>query len=113
MYRNYFKGDNLDFTVLVWADALVDDEAKYIMRAAKDYIKTDASGFPPSIGQLRAIAKEIKRKDYVDTMANMMLGEPDPEPMTDEQIAEREKMWAEAKRICGGGIKWTKKEEIF
>ena len=53
VYRNYFKGDDLDFTVLVWADVLIDDWHRHIMSAALEYIKTDASGFPPSVGQLR------------------------------------------------------------
>ena len=102
VYRNYFKGDNLDFTVLVWADALVDDEAKYIIRAAKDYIKTDASGFPPSIGQVRAIAKELKRKEYSDLQSSKLLCEPQPAPLSENEIAERVKRWAEAKKILKG-----------
>ena len=72
VYRNYFKGDDLDFTVLVWADALIDDEHRHIVSAAKEYIKTDASGFPPS-GRLRIMAKSRKKESK----------EPDPVPMSE------------------------------
>ena len=86
MYRNYFKGDDLDFTVLVWADALIDDEHRHIMSAAKEYIKTDASGFPPSVGQLRIMAKEYRRKEREAEKDKLQLKEPDPVPMSESEI---------------------------
>lgn len=102
VYRNYFRGDDLDFTVLVWADALIDDEHRHIMSAAKEYIKTDASGFPPSVGQLRILAKEFKRKEREAEKDKLQLKEPDPVPMSESEIEQRIAVWAEAKKILQG-----------
>lgn len=74
IYQNYYKND-IDLTVMAWADALINDNAKYIMLAAKEFIKTDTSGFPPTIGQLRAIAKNFRHEEITD-MRILELQEP-------------------------------------
>ena len=46
------------------------------MLAAKEFVKTDTSGFPPAIGQLREIARKFKHDDLVDEKI-LQLQEPD------------------------------------
>jgi hypothetical protein len=72
------------------------------MSAAKEYIKTDASGFPPSVGQLRIMAKEFKRKEREAEKDKLQLKEPDPVPMSESEIEQRIAVWAEAKKILQG-----------
>lgn len=62
-YPNYHP-DNVSETIDVWAVMLEDEEYKVISTALKTYIRTNRSGFAPSIGQLIDIVHSItKPKD--------------------------------------------------
>ena len=102
IYRNYYKGNDLDFTVLAWAELLMDEKPEYIMAAAKAFVKDDQLGFPPTPGQLLPIAKEIKRKSDDAERDKMRLLEPDPVPLTEYEIAARKPKWDEARKILQG-----------
>ncbi len=98
IYQNYYKND-IDLTVMAWADALIDNNAKYIMLAAKEFVKTDTSGFPPTIGQLREIARKFKHDDLVDEKI-LQLQEPD-DRVSDKESQEN---YLKAIRILKGGL---------
>ena len=98
IYQNYYK-DDIDLTVMAWADALIDNNAKYIMLAAKEFVKTDTSGFPPAIGQLREIARKFKHDDLVDEKI-LQLQEPD-DRVSNEEL---EKHYLKAREILKGGL---------
>lgn len=102
IYRNAYKGDDLAYTTMAWADLLIDEQAEYMMAAAKQYIKTDQLGYAPTPGQLLPIAKEIKRKADDVEKDKMRLLEPDPVPLTEDEIATRQPKWDEARRILQG-----------
>jgi hypothetical protein len=99
IYRNAYKGDDLAYTTMAWADLLIDEQAEYMMAAAKQYIKTDQLGYAPGPGQLLPIAKELKRKADDVEKDKMRLPEPDPVPLTDDEIAARKPKWDEARKI--------------
>lgn len=64
-YPNYYRVQaEIDDAINLWAEMLVDDKAEYIAKAVKEFIKTDISGFPPTIGQIRNKAGEIKKAEY-------------------------------------------------
>ena len=52
MYPNFNPG-NIKNTVDLWSVYLADDDAGVIKQALDNYIKTDTTGFAPSVGQLR------------------------------------------------------------
>ena len=45
-------------TTEIWAVCLINDSFDDIKAGLIEYIKTDRSGFPPSVGQLRGIAED-------------------------------------------------------
>ena len=92
-YPSYYKNQKeIDDAITLWAEMLEDDEPGYIAKAVKQFIKTDAKGFPPSIGQIRTIAAEVRRAEWDERQRQTdLLPEPEIEkvPMPDEI---REKM---------------------
>jgi len=80
----------------------MDEKPEYIMAAAKSFVRDDQLGFPPTPGQLLPIAKEIKRKSDDAERDKMRLPEPDPVPLTEDEIAARQPKWHEARRILQG-----------
>lgn len=84
-YPNYYKNQaEVNDAINLWAEMLADDKAEYIAKAVKEFIKTDTSGFPPTIGQIRTRAREIHIADIEKSKRNL----PEPEtkaiPMTPE-----------------------------
>lgn len=60
-YLNYYRNQaEIDDAINLWSEMLADDRPSDIAKAVKEYIKTDASGFPPTIGQIRTKAKDIR-----------------------------------------------------
>ena len=45
-------------TTKIWAVCLINDSFDDIKAGLVEYIKTDRSGFPPSVGQIRGIAED-------------------------------------------------------
>jgi hypothetical protein len=75
----------IDDAINIWSEMLSDDEPAYIAKAVKEYIKTDATGYPPSIGQIRAIAKDIRAAELREQQIRVSkLPEPDGVPMPQE-----------------------------
>lgn len=83
---------------MAWADILIDEDAQYMMAAAKEYIKHDQFGWPPVPGQLLPIAKELRRKAE-NEKADKRLPAPEPVPLTDEEVKAREERWNEARML--------------
>ena len=63
-YPNY-KPENMQMTVSVWKEMLLDYDYRTVAVALKTYIATDKSGFAPSIGQI------IDNIEKVNAPANM------------------------------------------
>ena len=92
-YPNYYKNQaEIDDAINLWAEMLADDKAEYIAKAVKEFIKTDTSGFPPTIGQIRTRAREIHITDIEKSKRNL----PEPEtkaiPMPPE-LREKLEKW--------------------
>lgn len=101
-YPNYYKNQSeISDAVNLWAEMLVDDESQLIAKTVKEFIKNDASGFPPTIGQIRWMAKDIHRKEWEQRKREQDLL-PEPETERAEMPDEiREKL-----RKIIGGWKW-------
>ena len=62
IYPN-FKVENPETTVKVWIEFLGDQEAGAIGASLKNYVRNNASGFAPSIGQLIQGAYELRNSN--------------------------------------------------
>lgn len=79
-YPSYYKSQNeVDDAINLWVEMLIDDDLNYIAKAVKQFIKTDPKGFPPSIGQIRTLAAEIRRAEY-DERQRQISQLPEPKP---------------------------------
>lgn len=87
-YPNYYRNQGeIDDAINLWSEMLIDDKKENIAIAVKDYIKTDASGFPPTIGQIRSRAKDLRIAELERQKRERdLLPEPDMKgiPMPDE-----------------------------
>jgi hypothetical protein len=87
-YPSYYKNQTeIDDAINLWAEMLSEDDMTLIAKSVKQYIKTDSSGFPPSIGQIRTLAAEIRRAEWEHKQREIQsLPEPEikREPMPDE-----------------------------
>lgn len=87
-YPNYYKNQiEIEDAINLWAEMLSEDDAIYIAKSVKQFIKTDQKGFPPSIGQIRTLAVEIRRAEWDEKQRKTdLLPEPEAEciPMPDE-----------------------------
>lgn len=64
-YPNYYKSQaEINDAINVWAEMLSEDDPQFTAKAVKEFIKNDTSGFPPSIGQIRGLAKEIRKSEW-------------------------------------------------
>ena len=87
-YPNYYKNQaEVDDAINLWSEMLSEDKAEYIAKAVKDFIKTDSTGFPPTIGQIRSRARDIHIAELEQEKRERdLLPEPDMKgiPMPDE-----------------------------
>ena len=78
-YPSYYKNQTeIDDATTLWTEMLSEDDPAYIAKAVKQFIKTDNKGFPPSIGQIRTLAAEIRRAEY-DERQRQISQLPEPE----------------------------------
>ena len=64
-YPNYYRSQaEIDDAINVWAEMLSEDDPQFTAKGVKEYIKNDTSGFPPSIGQIRGLAKGIRKSEW-------------------------------------------------
>ena len=85
----------------VWLDILIDDDAKYIFEAFKQYAKSDKENRMPNIGQLREIAKEIRKREFDDAKI-LRLQEPE-KVESDEEKARKKEIREKCFKILEGG----------
>lgn len=87
-FPSYYKNQTeIEDAINLWAEMLSEDDPVNIAKAVKQFIKTDEKGFPPSIGQIRTLAKEIRQMEYDERKRQQdLLPEPKVErvPMPDE-----------------------------
>lgn len=79
-YPNYYKNQTeIDDAINLWSEMLIEDDAVFIAKATKEYIKNNSSGFPPTIGQIRTLAKEIRKREWeAKQRENDLLPAPEP-----------------------------------
>lgn len=59
-YPNYYKGgSDLEQVANLWAELFKDDDAAVVAAAVKAFIVNDEKGFPPVIGQIKAIVRDL------------------------------------------------------
>ena len=61
-YRDMTRKD-AENAVALWAEMFKDDPAEVVALAVKSFIATDAEGFPPNIGTIRAAIIKLKEPD--------------------------------------------------
>jgi hypothetical protein len=87
-YPNFYKNKaEVDDAIVLWTEMLEEDRADYIAKAVKDFIKNDSTGFPPTIGQIRSRARDIRIAELEQKKRERdLLPEPDLKktPMPDE-----------------------------
>ncbi len=92
-YPNYYhKNTEIEDAINLWSRHLADDDFKLTAMALDKYIADDSAGFPPAIGQIKEIAKGLRRKQREELeMAEQQkrLAEPAKE-RTPEDEAKRE-----------------------
>lgn len=78
-YPNFYKNQaEIDDAINLWAEMLSEDDPILTAKAVKEFIKNDASGFPPTIGQIRAKAAEIRKFEWDQKQREIdMLPEPE------------------------------------
>ena len=61
-FKNHTDGEKLMASRL-WAEMFADDALPIVLSAVKSHIATDAKGFPPHIGAIKAAIVKLKRPD--------------------------------------------------
>ena len=74
----YYRDGDLNEAVTLWHKALNDEDFNYIQKGLLQYVKNDAKGFPPSVGQVITLASEIRRAEW-DEMKRQQDLLPEPE----------------------------------
>jgi hypothetical protein len=96
-YPSYYKNQaEIDDAITLWAEMLSDDDMTLIAKSVKKYIKTDSSGFPPSIGQIRTLSAEIRRTEWEEQKRRTdLLPEPEAkrEPCPPEIMAKMKNLF--------------------
>lgn len=59
-YPMAWRDVNEKRTLAVWADQFAGDEPEIVQMAVKAFVAMDASGYPPSIGQIKHMAYELR-----------------------------------------------------
>ena len=73
-YPNY-KPPDKTVTVNMWHEMLQEYDEASAMSALKEFIKTDTSGFAPSIGQIIAKIDLVRRRNEMNNLEQMLLQE--------------------------------------
>lgn len=68
-YYHDMSESELIQAVKLWAEMFADDPARDVAAAVKAYMATDAKGFPPSIGQIKAKMQTIGTPDHLPETA--------------------------------------------
>ena len=59
-YPNYYRdGGNLEQAANLWAELFKDDDSTIVAAAVKAFIVNDEKGFPPVIGQIKTLVRNL------------------------------------------------------
>lgn len=59
-YPNYYKGgSDLEQAAALWAELFADDDVLVVAAAVKSFIVNDDKGFPPVIGQIKTMVRDL------------------------------------------------------
>ena len=86
-YQNFCKETEADDKIIIWSRALANDDPVFILKAVDQFIANNESGFAPSVGQIRTLAKEIRKKEWDQRQREIdLLPEPETKgvPMPEE-----------------------------
>lgn len=73
-YPNY-KPPDKTITVNMWHEMLKEYDEASAMTALKEFIKTDTSGFAPSVGQIIAKIDLVRKRNEINSLEQMLLQE--------------------------------------
>lgn len=73
-YPNY-KPPDKTVTVNMWHEMLKECDENSVMMGLKEFIKTDTSGFAPSIGQIISKMETVQRRKQISELEAMLLAE--------------------------------------
>jgi hypothetical protein len=101
-YPEYYRTQSdVSDAVTLWADILADQNAVLIGKALRQFMAMDEKGYPPKVGQLIALAKEIRTAELREQeLARSRLPEPEPERVQ-MPVELREKFDAMLERMKG------------
>ena len=64
-YPHYYNNDDaVKEAVMLWNNVLETENFTLMQKALKEFVKADTKGFPPVIGQLIGLGKEIKKTEW-------------------------------------------------
>jgi hypothetical protein len=70
-----FKPPDKTVTVNMWHEMLQEYDEESAMRGLKEFIKTDTSGFAPSIGQIISKMETVKKRTEINQLEQRLLSE--------------------------------------
>lgn len=71
-YPEYYRDQEyLEDAARLWHEMLKDENANIIGKAVKEFIKSDKKGYPPKIGQIVDIAREISLSEWRSNLHNL------------------------------------------
>lgn len=95
-YPEYYRDQEyVEDAARLWHEMFKDDDAVIIGKAVKEFIRTDNKGFPPKIGQITTIARDIGMAEWMRRQNASLLLEEKVEavPMPDDLRAKMARMF--------------------
>lgn len=85
-YPEYYRDqDYLEEATRLWHEMLNEEDAETIGKAVKEFIKSDKKGYPPKIGQIVSIAREMRLSEWrnkkYDELPEPTIAAPMPEEL--------------------------------
>lgn len=93
-YPEYYRDqDYLEEAARLWYEMLKEEDAETIGKAVKEFIKSDRKGYPPKIGQIVSIARDVRLLEWKDKQHEEL---PEPyiaAPMPEELRQKMERLF--------------------
>ena len=104
-YPEYYRQTNeIEDAINLWHEMFRADDSSLIGEAVKRFIKNDDKGFPPKIGQIANISKDIQaeqRKEQERERTRLELDKPKRE-ITEEEKKYKDEVLAKMRAFLDG-----------
>ena len=104
-YPEYYRqSSDIEDAINLWHEMFQQDDSILIGEAVKRFIKQDDKGFPPKIGQIANIAKDIQaeqRRERERERERLKIDKPKRE-ITEEERKYQEKVLAKMRAFLNG-----------